>query len=175
MKYRLNDSSLSNIIDMSADYWSTYWPTLSANLLVDMSADSRLTIIRCISWPMLADRSTGVGQYGERVLADMLIEYRPIVSTNTQLRGAQITQDLMIVLFQDLVAILKSCSSTEREIFDMVIRYLQLICTSNILWLNLLSVTFMICSAFSWCSYLFLLSTLIYNVLALHCSMMAGY
>ena len=162
---------------MSADYWSTYWPRLSANLSVDMSADSWLTIVQRISWLMLADRSTGGRpiNYGEWVLADMLIEYQPIVSTNTQLRGAQITQDLMIVLFQDLVAILKSCSSTEREIFDMVIRYLQLICTSNILWLNLLNVTFMICSAFSWCSYLFLLSTLIYSVLALHCSMMAGY
>ena len=143
--------------------WWTCQPTLGW-LSFDVSAD------RCwpTDWP-------GVGQYGKQVLADMLIEYRPIVSTNTQLRGAQITQDLMIVLFQDLVAILKSCSSTEIEIFDMVIRYLQLICTSNILWLNLLSVTFMICSAFSWCSYLFLLSILIYNVLALHCSMMAGY
>ena len=62
---------------------------------------------------------------------NLSIKYWPIVSTDTQLTGAQITQDPMIVLFQDLVAILKSCSSTEREIFDMVIRYLQLICTSN--------------------------------------------
>ena len=159
---------------MSADYWSTYWPRLSANLSVDMSADSRLTIIRRISWPMVADRSTG-GRPIWWTSFGWHVHWVSAHSVDPQLRGAQITQDLMIVLFQDLVAILKSCSSTEREIFDMVIRYLQLICTCDILWLNLLNVTFMICSAFSWCSYLFLLSTLIYNVLTLHCSMMAGY
>ena len=82
---------------------------------------------------------TNVGWDVNWELADMANKSQPIcwssigpkVSTNTQLRGAQITKDPMIALFQDLVAILKSCSSTEREIFDMVIRYLQLICTSN--------------------------------------------
>lgn len=110
-----------------------------------------------ISWPILAKGTTGSQLIWRTESANMLIVYRPIVSINTSLRGAQSTQGPMIVLFQDLVAILKSCSSTEREIFDMVIRYLPLICTFNTLWSAVL--VFYMTQLYS---YLFLLSTLIY-------------
>ena len=83
--------------------------TLSAYLSVNMSAFSQLTIAQHISrhvdWEsgdgcQRRDRpgvSQNVNQYGDRELADisanMSIEYRPIVLTDTQPRGAQITQD----------------------------------------------------------------------------------
>ena len=94
-------SVLANIsVDMS---------TLSADMSVNMSAFSRLTINQYISqhvdWES-GDRcqrrdqpqvSQYVNRYGDRELADisadMSIEYWPIVSTDTQLRSEQITQD----------------------------------------------------------------------------------
>ena len=75
MKYWSNVSSLS--IDLSAVYWSTYRPTLSANLSVDTSADSQSTITWHIS--QYVDPES-VYRYGDQESADISIEYRLIVS-----------------------------------------------------------------------------------------------
>ena len=77
MKDWLNVSSLS--IDLSADYWSTYQPTLSANLSVDTSADSQSPITWYISQHVDPDPES-VYRYGDQESANILIEYRPIVS-----------------------------------------------------------------------------------------------
>ena len=100
----LTDMAVSVSANVSVDML-----TLSADLSVNMSAFSRLTINQHISqhvdWEsgdrcQRRDRprvSQYVNRYGDRELADisanMSIEYWPIVSTDTQLRGAQITQD----------------------------------------------------------------------------------
>ena len=65
------------MIDLSADYWSTYRPTLSASLSVDTSADSQSTITWHIG--QYVDPES-VYRYGNQESADKLIEYRPIVS-----------------------------------------------------------------------------------------------
>ena len=65
------------MIDLSADYWSTYRPTLSANLSVDTSADSQSTITWHISRHVDPEL---VYAYGDQESADISIEYRPIVS-----------------------------------------------------------------------------------------------
>ena len=75
MKYWPNVSSL--MIDLSADYWSTYRPTLSASLSVDTSADSQSTITWHIG--QYVDPES-VYRYGDQESADISIEYRPIVS-----------------------------------------------------------------------------------------------
>ena len=103
MKYWPNVGSL--LINMSPDYWSTYRPTQSANLLVDTSANSQLAIAQPIGQHVNQESDSrcqprdrpGVGRYvdryGNRESANTLIEYQPIALTETQSRGAQITQD----------------------------------------------------------------------------------
>ena len=98
----LTDMAVSVSVDMS---------TLSADLSVNMSAFSRSTIAQHISQHVDWESGDGfqrrdepgvsqyVYRYGNRELADistdMSIEYQPIVSTDTQARNAQITQDLL--------------------------------------------------------------------------------
>jgi len=91
VKYHLNVGSLS--IDMSADYLSTYWPTPSANLLVDMLAE-RSTRIRLICRSIWQPRvGRHIGWHVDCVSADSVNQYLA--------RGAQITQDPKSVLFHE--------------------------------------------------------------------------
>ena len=89
MKYRLNVGGVS--IDMSPDYLSTYWPTPSANLLVDMLAERSTRIwLRCrLIWQPRVGRH--IGRHVDCVSADSVNQYLA--------RGAQITQDSKSVLF----------------------------------------------------------------------------
>ena len=88
MKYRLNVGGVS--IDMSPDYLSTYWPTPSANLLVDMLADrsTRFRLICRLIWQPRVGRH---GRHVDCVSADSVNQYLA--------RGAKITQDPKSVLF----------------------------------------------------------------------------
>ena len=102
----LTDMAVSVSAKVSVDM-----STLSADLSVNMSAFSWSTIAQHISQHVDWESGDGFQQrdqprvsqyvyrYGNRELAeisaDMSIEYRPIVSTDTQPRNAQITQDLL--------------------------------------------------------------------------------
>ena len=89
MKYRLNVGGVS--IDMSPDYVSTYWPTSSANLLVDMLAErsTRIRLICRLIWQPRVGRH--IGWHVDCVSADSVNQYLA--------RGAKITQDPKSVLF----------------------------------------------------------------------------
>ena len=70
-------------------------------LSVDYCLTHQPTCWLRVRWQMSAERSTRVSQYVHRygdceladIPAEISIEYPPVVSTNTRLRGTQITQD----------------------------------------------------------------------------------
>ena len=96
----LVDMSINMLVYTRLIWQSVYWPTyrltcLHYQLICQLTYQhsiSRLSLNTSANM-LTESQVTDVGREIDRGSANMSIEYPPVVSTNTRLRGTQITQD----------------------------------------------------------------------------------